>query len=962
MPEKITTKRLLRYNYMEIIIVLASFALMALSAYFFIGRILRERLLEGAETLFSSVEANVRSGLVEVETTLLNSSNTVQDMVRKKSSKQEISAYLTNTTEWIREQKRSLFRVNGVYAYINGEYCDGMGFVPGDDYIPQRRPWYQTAVRSGGAIAYTAPYEDVQSGETVISAVKTINGNDGLMAGIIVIDINLGWLSEYIKSFELAPGGYGMLLSQNMTIIIYPDDEYLNKQFGSLKDSYNQIEMELRKTSNISAKHIKDSDNKKIIVFFRKVFNGWYVGSVTPYSSFYGDLYTAALILAFLWIALSFLLCFILLRLSSAKMRADEDSKAKSSFLASMSHEIRTPINAITGMAELALRGNISDEIRGYVQDIKQAGNNLVSIINDILDFSKIEAGKLEIVPVKYLFSSLINDSANIINMRIGEKPLRFSTNIDGNIPNNLIGDEVRLRQILLNLLSNAVKYSEKGQIGLTVTIHKRDNEKIWLKISVTDTGKGIKPEDRGKLFGEFVQVDLKKNMGIEGTGLGLAITKRLCTAMGGDITVESEYGKGSVFTVIIPQVVASETPLYSAVDSNDYNNSKGTGSAIRHTFPTARLLVVDDIATNLKVAEGLLAPYGATVDTCISGIRAVELARKREYDMIFMDHMMPEMDGLEATAAIREIEKENDELGISGKRVPIIALTANAVVGMKEMFMEKGFNDFLSKPIDVGKLDEMLERWIPKDKKVVGTRDQGLGSVVIGHSETADTQSLLTKTPVPSTQYPVPISGVDIEKGIAMTGGTLSLYREVLTLFRDDARERRPLLQTVPEADALPAFVTQVHALKSASASIGAAEFSAKAAALEAAGKAGNLAFIEENLPVFAESLSRLVEGIKAWETAQNEHDSKKQAATQGGGAPPSDRVTVGPLLNELAQALKLQKAEDIDRILEQLAGQPLDSGVKTAVDRINDEVLVAEYEKAWEILNNLIIGSDGQ
>jgi hypothetical protein len=324
MPEKITIKKLLRYNYREIIIVFVSFAFMALAAYFFIGRILRERLLEGAETLISSAEANIQSGLVEVETTLLNTANTVQDMVRRNAAKQEILDYLTNTTEWIRAQEMRLFGVNGVYAYINGEFYDSTGLNPGDDYIPQRRPWYQTAVRSGQSTAYTAPYEDAVTGETVVSAVRTINGNDGYMSGIITVDINIGWLNEYIKSFELAPGGYSMLLGQNMTLIIYPDDKYLGRQFSSLKGSYNEIEMELRRTANISAKRIKDPDNKKVIVFFRKVFNGWYIGSVTPHFTFYRDLYTAALILAFLWVALSYLVCYILLRFSARKMQADE--------------------------------------------------------------------------------------------------------------------------------------------------------------------------------------------------------------------------------------------------------------------------------------------------------------------------------------------------------------------------------------------------------------------------------------------------------------------------------------------------------------------------------------------------------------------------------------------------------------------------------------------------------------
>jgi signal transduction histidine kinase/HPt (histidine-containing phosphotransfer) domain-containing protein/ActR/RegA family two-component response regulator len=731
-------------------------------------------------------------------------------------------------------------------------------------------------------------------------------------------------------------------------------------------------------------------------------------------------------------------------RLQELKIEADAANRTKSNFLASMSHEIRTPMNAIIGMAELLLRANLSGETRSYAQDIKHAGNNLILIINDILDFSKIEAGKLEITSVNYLLSSLVNDTVNIIRMRFMEKPLRFLTNIDGNIPNGLIGDEVRLRQIILNLLSNAVKYSERGHIGLSILLQERKAQQVLLKITVTDTGKGIKPEDRERLFGDFIQVDTMNNRGIEGTGLGLAITQRLCRIMGGSITVESEYGKGSTFTVIVPQGIGSPEPFAAVEDAankkvlvyegrvnyakstcwslenmkvpytmvtnqddfaaalyrekwffvfsgyglyekikplmeqpdtafsgsqrpplalmvewgteayvpgvrfvslpvqslsiantlNGKADSKGyaeSSGAVRFTFPRARLLVVDDIATNLKVAEGLLAPYRAAVDTCFSGLQAIEMVKSEAYDIVFMDHMMPEMDGIEATAAIRSLEGERF------RTVPIIALTANAVVGMQEMFIKNGFNDFLAKPIDISKLDETLDRWIPKEK-----REKGI--------EGGERRSDIVSDSVPAAYSPLPaIPGVDTAKGIAMTGGTLAAYKQVLSLFCKDAEERLPLLQKTPEADTLSAFITHVHALKSASASLGAEEISAEATELEAASKAADMAFVHKQLPAFARQLVELVKNIRTVLPA----DEEITPAASNRGAYPGAYI---PIFRELAEALKSQNASEIERILEELNQKPLDAKTKEMIEKISDDVLITEFDNAIKTVDEVL------
>ena len=389
------------------------------------------------------------------------------------------------------------------------------------------------------------------------------------------------------------------------------------------------------------------------------------------------------------------------------KEKAENASNVKSSFLANMSHEIRTPMNAILGMTEIALRGKLEDQQRDAIEQIKAASMTLLTIINDILDFSKIESGKMEIVEVDYDVLTLVKDVYHIFAGKVNEKNLKLEITVDPTFPTSLHGDEIRMKQVLINLVNNAVKFTEQGSIHLTVE-YERKGENVLLKGSVKDTGIGIKPEDLERIFNSFEQSDTFRNRKKEGSGLGLAISRQLLQLMGGDIHVESTYQQGSNFFFEVPQHIVDESPC-GAFDLSE-GQPRVNRAAEHEDFraPEAKVLVVDDNLVNRKVAVGLMRPFAMQVDAAKSGKEAIEMIQQKEYHLVFMDHMMPDMDGVETTHVIRSLEGEYY------KNVPIIALTANAISGVKEMFLEEGMNDFIAKPINVKELSEKILDWLP--------------------------------------------------------------------------------------------------------------------------------------------------------------------------------------------------------------------------------------------------------
>lgn len=865
-------------------------------------RISVSNIYDAGEDKIAGVAANLENYLDTAKSVLWVTADTVEDMVEQGDSSERILEYLTKETKKQEEQFDENY--TGIYGYIQGEYLDGLGWEPDEGYEPTERDWYIAAMKAKGETTIVSPYVDAQTGAVIISVSKLLeNGTD-----VLSLDVTMNQIQAVVEDVQLNEMGYGLVLDRSGMVVAHHDVEMNGKIYNSdqeQKEFMKQVHKVKKGSFSITV------NGKKCTAFSDQIMDQWYVVIVVSDKELFADVWSQLFVnisvftIVFLLLVFFYLLAYRNEQKSNRRMEdlkiseqkkeyeakvlkleksaADAANKAKSTFLAEMSHEIRTPINAVLGMNEMILREAKDEAVLEYSENVRSAGKTLLSIINSILDFSKIEDGKMEIVPVKYDVASMVHDLVISISERAKAKSLEFVVNIDETLPSVLYGDDVRVSQIIMNLLTNAVKYTNEGTVTFSVQADRREENDIILLVEVRDTGIGIREEDMEKLFESFGRLEEERNRHIEGTGLGIAIVTKLLDMMDSKLEVKSVYGEGSVFFFRLRQPVVSEEPI------GDYAKrltvSKTESESETYLFaPEAEILVVDDNEMNRKVVFNLMKRNGIRPELVSSGFEAIDRIREKTYDIVFLDHMMPQLDGIETLAKLKEE-------GLVRPGMIIIALTANAVVGAKETYLNAGFDGYLSKPIEVEQLEEKLARYLPAEKVEYRSEEEKRDAKTEQQTEASAEEEILEFSPVASAENEEEILefssddvsdmetdkkasdevieaakalGLGTEEGLRYCAGDREFYVEMLSDYVSAHQEKERELTEYYTGREWRSYKTLIHALKSTSKTIGAEELSIQAKELEEAAAGEDVSFIEKHHGEFLTQYRELTDQMK--------------------------------------------------------------------------------------------------
>lgn len=604
-------------------------------------------------------------------------------------------------------------------------------------------------------------------------------------------------------------------------------------------------------------------------------------------------------------------------------LQTEDANRAKTNFVSNMSHEIRTPMNSIVGITEILLRSRHSPKEQEYLLNIQSSGRVLLTIINDVLDCSKMEAGKMQLFDEPYDTCSLFHDLRISMENRIGHSGLELIYDIDQDIPCKLKGDMGRIRQVIINLVNNAIKYTEKGSVRFSVHVRQKNTDKVMLYYEVADTGIGIRKEDQKILFDAFQRVEMDRNRYVEGTGLGLTISQNLVNMMGGVIEVESEYGKGSRFFFTIEQTIIDPTPVSAVNYNGQKDNVTEKEAECLFIAPEAHILLVDDNELNLVVAKELLKPLRMQIDTAENGLQAVKMVRGSQYDLVLMDHMMPVMDGIEAAKAIRALPEDKYQ------KLPIIALTANAMVDARKEFLNAGMNGFVAKPIDFARICNQLKLWLPKD--------------LVRDVPKEEAKKLLADDLSDREIQPEdPQMGFSFEEGVKHCGSKAALMKTIRIFYRTIDSKADKIEQCLKEG-LISDYVVEVHALKSSALLIGAVPLSEAAKELEGYGKQGKTEVLEEKTPDVLTLYRDLKNILRPY--AEKEEDAKKEFSD-------GEWITA---LQQIHQCIEQFDLDGVDQIMEQLEEYQVPECIRESMDQLRVYVADVSMEEIMELTDTM-------